>query len=935
MRFSDRLKNQIEDVTGVKSVSLTGFETQEITVEIDTAAMRNYKLDSQTISRAVSAAASSYPGGSVTANGSTFSVSVDPQITKVNDIRNIRITSGGTTVRLGDIASIKERSVPNLNNSYIASATLPATQAVTFYVYKTSNINIDVAAANVEKVVNAEVAKYDGKFKVTSIVNAGTEISDQLKDLVRNFFETLALVFIILLLFLGFRQAILASVTIPLTFLSGLVIMGMFGLSINFISMFAFLLALGTSIDDTIVVVSSMTTYFRSGKFSAAETGLLVWRDFIVPIWATTITTIWAFLPLLLSTGIIGEFIKSIPIVVTATMLSSTFYSVTVTLPFMIVLLQPKVPGRVRFLFRMLGIAAGLIFLAIIIPKSALFIPIYILSLLGVFAAYKSLPVIKNYFATDENIVKIRQTASPYLKNVADHGFFDSRKISRIYRRIILSVLRSDSGRRNIFIVLIVLALFSYLLLPLGLVKNEFFPKSDEKTVYLNFVYPAGTTQDLVKKYILQESDNLRKIADVETVTIETGREFAGDGFDSRDSSAIARLILSEKRKKSSIEIAENLRSKYKGYKPGKVTIQEVSGGPPAGSDIQIKLLGDDLILLEKYANSVKQYLESKKGTADVELSVKPSTSKLAFVPDADKMAAAGAGVDQVGFAIRSYVSGQTLDKIRFNAEETEVTLRSSEARKTAAELSAITISAKNGDLPISALGEFKLAYNPSIISREAGKRTISVSASVKPGFTAAEINKDLEEFANTKLNLPSGYSWKTGGVNEENSKSVQSIFRAMGLSFLLILVTMVTIFGSYRQAIIILLLIPLAISGVFIIFALTATPLSFPALIGIVALFGVVVTNAMFIVDSINRNRERGMDLAEAIADAGESRMEPIILTSLATIIGLVPITLSDPIWRGLGGAIIAGLSFSGSIMLFFVPVLYYTWFKNDKSAS
>ena len=156
-----------------------------------------------------------------------------------------------------------------------------------------------------------------------------------------------------------------------------------------------------------------------------------------------------------------------------------------------------------------------------------------------------------------------------------------------------------------------------------------------------------------------------------------------------------------------------------------------------------------------------------------------------------------------------------------------------------------------------------------------------------------------------------------------------------MGLSFILILITMVVQFGSYRQAAIVLMLIPLAISGVFIVFALSGTPLSFPALIGVLALFGIVVTNAMFIVDKINRNRREGMDLEHAIADAAESRLEPILLTSLTTILGLIPITISDPLWRGLGGAIIAGLTFSGAIMLFFVPVIYYMWFRKDEVKS
>lgn len=157
-----------------------------------------------------------------------------------------------------------------------------------------------------------------------------------------------------------------------------------------------------------------------------------------------------------------------------------------------------------------------------------------------------------------------------------------------------------------------------------------------------------------------------------------------------------------------------------------------------------------------------------------------------------------------------------------------------------------------------------------------------------------------------------------------------------MAVAFILILVTMVLQFQSYRQALIVLLVIPLAVSSVFVVFALTGTPISFPALIGILSLFGIVVTNSMFIVDKININLQEGMPFKEAIADAGASRLEPIILTKLNTILGLLPITLSNPLWRGLGGAIISGILLASFIMLLFIPAVYYSWFGGgaEKSA-
>ncbi|MBI1862539.1 efflux RND transporter permease subunit, partial [Candidatus Microgenomates bacterium] len=193
-----------------------------------------------------------------------------------------------------------------------------------------------------------------------------------------------------------------------------------------------------------------------------------------------------------------------------------------------------------------------------------------------------------------------------------------------------------------------------------------------------------------------------------------------------------------------------------------------------------------------------------------------------------------------------------------------------------------------------------------------------------------SEENQKLLTFVN-QMNLPAGYTTKTGGVNEENQKSVQSILQAMLLSSILILITMVVQFQSFRKAIIVLMVIPLAVSSVFLAFALLGIPLSFPALIGVLSLFGIVVTNSMFIVDKINLNMREGMQYTEAIADAGASRLEPIILTKLTAVFGLLPITLADALWQGLGGAIISGLLVASSIMLFFIPVVYYIWMKKE----
>jgi multidrug efflux pump subunit AcrB len=315
--------------------------------------------------------------------------------------------------------------------------------------------------------------------------------------------------------------------------------------------------------------------------------------------------------------------------------------------------------------------------------------------------------------------------------------------------------------------------------------------------------------------------------------------------------------------------------------------------------------------------------------------------SKVVFLPNYAKLAEAGISVDSIGLWTRIYASGFTLQSINFDKSVTDkedVVFKFGNGLPDVSGMSVLNIPTMTGSsVPLLSLGNFELKTNPTIINRENGKRVVTVTASAVKGFSAGQLNKGLETYAKT-LKLDSGYSWQTGGVNEENAKSIQSILQAMIVSALLILITMVVQFKSFRQALIVLIVIPLAVSSVFLVFALTGTPLSFPALIGVLSLFGIVVTNSMFIVDKINLNQREGMPFREAIADAGASRLEPIILTKLCTVLGLLPITLSNPLWRGLGGAIISGLLLASTIMLLFIPAVYYELFKgshpNDPTA-
>jgi multidrug efflux pump subunit AcrB len=929
--FAKRLKETIQDIPNVDNVTIRGLEQQIIAIDVMPTSLAQYNMTPMQLMGALRAGLAAFPAGSVDTTRNTFSLTIDPHLTSVEDIRNMRVSVSGQTVRLGDIASISERSSSNQPGSFIGSHEKPAKPSITFAVYKRTNADIIKTATQVREVVDREIEKTEGRFTLTNISNSGELIKTQFLDLLGEFRSTIILVFITLFLFLGLRQAIISSITVPLTFLSAFIFMNAVGMSINFLSLFAFLLSLGLLIDDTIVVVSAMTAYYKANRFTPLQTGLLVWRDTIVPIWSTTLTTIWSFVPLLLSTGIIGEFIKPIPVVVTITMVSSTAISVLITLPIMILLLKPSIPRRVKTLGAIVAVLAFVGGLFALFGSNPLVVPLVILGvLLGILIWRQRLSIAQKISSLP---------FSKVMKKYSEHGVISVDGFALWYEKSITRVLSSKTSRRNVIIAIVSYAIFSFLLVPLGLVKTEFFPKEDTDLIYVNAEFPSGTTLGANTQASLALLEQFRSTEGIEFVVADIGTSFNGGSFTGGgDQTNTTRFTFhlpeEEHREIGSIAISQKLREQIKEYTQAKLSVLEMSGGPPAGADVQLKLSGDDLAVLDKVADQLLAHMQTRPGLVNREKSIKPGTSAIVFVPDLDRLNAAGLTVDAVGMWLRTYASGMKLDEVDFDdttAEQTDVQFSFGPIRQTPESLGALSIPTPQGAVPLSGLGTFQIRSNPTLITREEGKRTISVSAGILAGYSAAEESKNLLDFANT-IDLPVGYSWKTGGVNEENEKSVQSIMLAMLVAFLLILVTMVIQFQSFRQAVIVLLVIPLAVSSVFLLFALTGTPLSFPALIGVLSLFGIVVTNSMFIVDKINLNRKEGMPFIKAIADAGASRMEPIVLTKLCTVFGLLPVTIADPLWRGLGGAIIYGLILASTIMLLFIPVVYYNWMGGSR---
>lgn len=951
-RLAQTIEDRLEDISEVDRVEKQGQDERQIEVLIKPEFVQEKGIQPPVIAQAISAQLSSYPAGKVTTDTLTFPLTIDQPVQSITDLRSTVITLQGMEYRLEEVAQITEQSKPNQAPVlYFDEASAGPHPAIKFSVYKTSAADVDKTAAKVQTVVQEVMQGAGDSYQLREVTNYADLIDRQFGDLIENFYQTLILVFLSMFVLYGIRQASIASLAIPVALLivfmtmqgSEAAILQLFGfpkLTLNFLTIFSLLIALGLFVDNAVVIIEAYTSYYRTDRFTPLQTAILVWRDFWLELFSINLLTVWAFLPLLITTGIIGEFITPLPIIVSVAMMGSVGVALFFTLPAMMLLSDWRVPRRIKWLLGIVGALVALVVTWLLIPSSVLKLPTLTAILFLIAMAWLIRDQISQtantFLRQNKSVKRITETSS----RAFDEGFISLKSLRKGYRSLIHKVLVSPSRRWQVLGLVVIFTIFSYALIPLGFLKQEFFPMSDQEEVYVEVELPAGSTLEATTAQTQQVAKQITDVPEMKFAVIDIQAQ-TGMGFDvtspgTNKAVITLKLTLPDERERSSLEIEEQLREQFSNYQAAKVQISQQSGGPPAGADLEIKLLGPDLDQLQVYAQQLEKYIQQLEGATNVRRSITTGTSKLVFVPNQEELQKYGVNEQTIGMWLRTMVSGFTLDTLNQPDEDLDITLRLYQQNVTPEELNTLQIPVGSGRyVPLEQLGSIKLAPNPTIITREDGQRSIKVQGSVLPGYQSPELNQQIEQYAQEELSLAPGYSWSVGGVNEENQQSIASIVQAMGISAILILATMVLQLGSFRKAIIVMLVIPLAISGVFIWFSLTATPLSFPAMIGLLSLFGIVIANSLMIVDKITQNQESGMDLIPAITDASASRLEPIALTSISQIIGLIPVTLADPLWRGLGGSIIAGLSFSGTIMLLFVPIVYYYFFRSSEANS
>lgn len=952
--YADNIKDELEKVSGIREVRVSGGDQTEFEVAYDPQKLALYGLSADQANQAIKGVNLTVPAGSFEGRQYDYSVRSDARFFQAERLAELPIihTDDGAVVMLKDIAAVSEKNIKKTVYSRLSIKGAQPENDVTIQVIKKTGSSIieaiDAAKAKVDTLVKAMPA--GTKYDVT--LDSAQEIRDNFDQLTHDFILTIILVFIVLFLIVGLKEALVAGLAVPLVFFATFGVMQLTGTTLNFLSIFSLILALGLLVDDAIVVVSATKQYMKTGKFTPEEAILLVLNDFKTVLTTTTLATVWAFLPLLMSTGIMGEFIKSIPITVSVTLVASLIIALIVNHPLAAILERIRLTRRLFFVC--LGSLALLILAFLNIGNlwlrfGLIWLDLIALSRLAYWYALKGRrqlrhneALVRQEWRDDEAIKKkLREQGRHDKENLVSrliHGIIRFDVALPVYEKYLRRLL---ANRRSRWLTLAVTgAIFMIAVsLPLtGIVKSEFFPKSDFTTIYINLKAANGLKLDETDKIVREVESRLLKYPEIinfsTLVGVSSSAHISSVGGSSSHIASIT-LKLSDKKERNikSYILAEKIRSDLSDIKQAEITVESPESGPPAGAAFEARISGDDLQVLDKIAKDLKPRLAGIEGVIDADTSLKAAPAEYSFRLDPVRLELYNLNAAYVGSSLRLAIAGTEVTKVIRDGDEIKVIARFAEDKLP--DLEAIQnlqiLNLRKQPVFLKDVAKIELQPGVDKIERIDQKRVVLLSAGTdsrtNSNLVLAEFQKLIKDYQ-----FPAGYEISYGGENEQNTESVLSIIRAMILAGILIVSTMVIQFNSFRQSLIVLVTIPLALIGVFFGMAIVGINLSFPGLIGILALFGIVVKNAIILIDKMNLNLKSGIAFKDAVVDAGKSRLEAIFITSICTILGIIPITLSDETWRALGGAIIFGLLLSSFLTLFIVPTLFMTLVKDPE---
>lgn len=958
--YAEYLEEEIEKIPQISKVDIRGIDEKELKINVDPYQMEARQVNFGDIENAIRSENITLSGGSVKEGNIRRSIRIVGEFSYPEEALDVVVKSEkGHIVYLRDIAEVdfgyKEKA------DY---ARLRGNPVVMVDVVKRSGENLLIATEEIDKII--EKAK-ENVFPSDLIVTKTNDQSEQTREMVgsleNNIISGVILVVLVLLFFLGSRNALFVGIAIPLSMFMAFLILGAIGFTINMMVLFSLIMALGMLVDNGIVVVENVYRLMEEGHtpYEATKMGVgeVAW-----PIIASTATTLAAFLPLAFWPGLMGEFMKYLPITLIVTLGSSLFVALVIN-PVLISVFMKVDTGKVRKnRINLFAGAAILLGILLILVKA---------TVLGNLLVIAGLITFLNVYVLTPASNKFQGSFLPWLE-----GKYKAT----------LNYALSGWKPAIFFWGTVALLVLSNILMNIFPPEVEYFPKTDPKYINVFIEYPVGTDIEHTNKFTNEIEQKVFQTVKpyesiVESIIANVGQGTADpndpSAFGQQDTPNKARITVNFKEFKyrdgtDTKQILAEVREAIGDYPGVAVTVDQNADGPPAGKPVSIEIVGEEFGTLIQIAEDMKKTINESgvEGIEKLKMDLETGKPELVVNIDRDKARRFGLSTSSIATEVRTALFGKEISKYKEGEDDYEIQLRLLE--KYRYDIDALMnksvvfrdqSSGRMKSVPISSVANADLSSTYGSVRRKDLNRIITLSSNIETGYNATKINDKLKELLED-FNMPQGYEYRFGGEQEKQAKEMAFLTKALLMAVSLIFLIIVAQFNKVTTPFIIMMSVLLSTIGVFL--GLVVFNMNFVVImtmIGIISLAGIVVNNAIVLIDFIELSRERkrqemGVDklpfseVVNSIAEAGATRLRPVLLTAITTVLGLIPLAVGINIdfikflqtydadfylggdnvafWGPMSWTIIFGLTFATFLTLIIVPVMYLFFAKVNR---
>ncbi|HEY0434807.1 MAG TPA: efflux RND transporter permease subunit, partial [Chitinophagaceae bacterium] len=952
--YAKKLQDRFEELSEVSKAEIVGAPEREIQVNVDKSRMEAAGISFNDIATAIANENRDISAGNIKIGQMQPTIQVKGQFKSAYDMHDLVIKNiYGAPVYLRDIAEVTDTVKEKESYSRLENKNV-----VTLNIVKRAGENLINTSDKIKAIV-AQMQR-DQLPKDLNVVITGdqsTQTRTSFNDLINTIIIGFVLVLLVLMFFMGVSNAFFVALSVPLSVFVAFMFLPTADLivgthvTLNFIVLFALLFGLGIIVDDAIVVIENTHRIFENGRIPVQRAAKMAAGEVFVPVLSGTVTTLAPFFPLLFWPGLIGKFMIYLPTVLILTLTASLIVAFLINPVFAASFMKPEYyPDKE--------------------PKKALFrkTSFWFFVIIGLLVHLMGFHGAGNFILLMVALMMLHR----FLLRDVIHGF-QQRVLPRLMNRYERGLRWALRGSRPAWLLASVFGLFVIATVALvvnitsGRIKTDFFPQGEPNIVYVYLKMPVGTkteTTDSITNVLEKKVYNVlgRNNPIVESV-ISNVAVGATDPFGGERGTQpnLGRIQISfvEYEKRHGVHTApylDSLRSQIKEIPGADVSITQQQNGPASGAPVNIEVVGDNFDEIVHTAVALKQYLENVNvpGVEKLQLDVDVTKPELALTIDRERAQREGLSTGQIGMELRTALFGREASKLRIGEDEYKIQIRyTDELRNNLSDLQNMKITYRDFNsgqvrqVPISAVVKFD--YNNTLggVKRKNLKRVISIYSSLLSGYDPNRVNLDVQKAIAGFKGKPDTITIRQTGQQEDQAESLGFLGTALVIALGMIFGILVLQFDSLSKPFIVLTEIFFSIIGVFLGFAITgmAMPLIM-VMVGIVGLAGIVVKNAILLIDFTDELRGRGLRMREAVVQAGRIRIIPVMLTALATILGLLPLAVGFNInwvslfqsfnpniffggdsvvfWGPLSWTIIFGLAFAFFMTLLMVPSMY-----------